>query len=301
MSIRAAATAELNGQLLAIRETTLDGMVRALWEPGEAPQPAVQPSAINRRSNRTPSGRMAVIPFTGSIWYRSTSLLDFFFGTSLLASDRALDDADQDSAVETIILDFDTGGGGVAGVPEFAARVRDVRQRKPVVALINTTCCSAGYWIASQASTIVATPSGETGSVGVRMVHYDASGMNAELGIKPTHIATPRSKVAGTEDEPLNDDTRKYLQQQVDRVYADFVNDVARGRGISVETVKKHFGQGLVVDAREALRKRMIDQIVATPTEAFGFAATYASKHDAMRRQADRDYTEYGIRIAERL
>jgi ClpP class serine protease len=84
------------------------------------------------------------------------------------------------------------------------------------------------------------------------------------------------------ENTPPPTPSRKYLQQQIDRVYADFVNDISRGRGISVETVKKDFGQGLVVDAREALRKRMIDQIVATPTEAFAFASTYASKHDAI-------------------
>jgi hypothetical protein len=79
------------------------------------------------------------------------------------------------------------------------------------------------------------------------------------------------------------------------------IADVARGRGISIETVKKDFGQGLVVDAREALRKRMIDQIVATPTEAFAFASTYAAKREARRRQADRDYMAYVIKIAERL
>jgi hypothetical protein len=45
----------------------------------------------------------------------------------------------------------------------------------------------------------------------------------------------------------------------------------------------------------------MIDQIVATPTEAVAFASTYASKRDAMRRQADRDYMAYAIKIAERL
>jgi len=175
MSTRAAALTELNGQILAIRDSTLEGMVRALREPEDAPRAAVPPSAISRRSNRTPSGRMAVISLTGSIWYRSTSLLDFFFGTSLLPSARELGDADQDSAVEAIILDFNTGGWGVSFVPEFASMVLDVRQRKPVVALINTNCCSAGYWIASQASTIIATPSGETGSVGVRMAHYDVS------------------------------------------------------------------------------------------------------------------------------
>ena len=81
-------------------------------------------------------------------------------------------------------------------------------------------------------------------------------------------------------------------------MYADFVADVARGRGITIE--KRDFGQGLVVDAREALRKGMIDRIVATPAEAFAFAATFASTHKAKRAQADREYMGFGIRIAER-
>lgn len=54
------------------------------------------------------------------------------------------------------------------------------------------------------------------------------------------------------------------------------------------------------MDAREALRKGMIDRIVATPAEAFAFAATFASTHKAKRAQADREYMGFGIRIAER-
>jgi hypothetical protein len=82
MSARATALAELNGQLLAIRDTTLDGMVRALREPEDGPRAGVQAAAISRRANRTPSGRVAVLSFTGAIWYRSASLLDYFSGSA---------------------------------------------------------------------------------------------------------------------------------------------------------------------------------------------------------------------------
>ena len=44
----------------------------------------------------------------------------------------------------------------------------------------------------------------------------------------------------------------------------------------------------------------MIDRVVATAAEAFAFATTYRSTHDAKRVQADADYVRYGIRIAER-
>ena len=49
----------------------------------------------------------------------------------------------------------------------------------------------------------------------MRTVHYDVSALNQKIGIRPTHIATPRSKVLDNEDEPLNGAARAYLQQRV--------------------------------------------------------------------------------------
>jgi ClpP class serine protease len=73
----------------------------------------------------------------------------------------------------------------------------------------NPAACSAGYWLASQCTELVATPSGETGSVGVFMVHSDLSKMNERIGYKPTYIGTPRYKAEGNPDTELSDDTRK--------------------------------------------------------------------------------------------
>jgi hypothetical protein len=51
---------------------------------------------------------------------------------------------------------------------------------------------SAGYWLASQCTEIIATPSGDVGSVGVYMCHTDYSTMNDRIGIKPTYVGVPK-------------------------------------------------------------------------------------------------------------
>jgi ClpP class serine protease len=106
--------------------------------------------------------------------------------------------------------------------------------------------------------------------------------------------------VLDNEDEPLNDAAREYLQQRIDRMYDAFVADISRGRGISVETIKGDFESGLVVDAREALEKRMIDHIVPTLGDALAFADTYVARHASARREADVDYMRCAIALAER-
>ena len=53
-------------------------------------------------------------------------------------------------------------------------------------AIVEGTAASAAYWLANQAGNITLTPSGEVGSVGVRMMHVDMSKMLENDGIKVT-------------------------------------------------------------------------------------------------------------------
>ena len=120
---------------------------------------------------------------------------------------------------------------------------------------------------------------------------------------KPTYIGTPRYKAEGNSDTPLADDTRKYLQSQVQRVYEQFVADIVRGRGrgLTSETVRKTFGEGRTVDAAHAVQRKMVDRLVAFPSEALTHAANAGKRHQSLAAQADADYIAAGIAIAERL
>jgi ClpP class serine protease len=77
--------------------------------------------------------------------------------------------------VAAIVLDVNSPGGTYAGTPETANAVR-AAAAKPVIAVVDTLCASAAYFIASQAGEVVVTPSGEVGSIGVLAVHRTFEG-----------------------------------------------------------------------------------------------------------------------------
>lgn len=226
MSDRAAALALLRQTTWALKESTLDAWIEALQssDVGTAPRR----DEVQAAARRTPSGTLGSFGFVGPIFHRPNILSFLFGGTSIVEARRALADLLADKSVETIVVEFDTPGGGVDGLIEFAAELREARRRKSIIGVVNTMAASAGYWLAAQCTELIVTPSGETGSVGVFLVHSDFSAMNERIGYKPTYIGTPKYKAEGNPDTPLSDETRAFLQGQVERVYGHFVADRAQ-------------------------------------------------------------------------
>jgi signal peptide peptidase SppA len=205
------------------------------------------------------------------------------FSTLLLSQTMAA--LANDPEIGTVILDVDSPGGMVTGTPEAADAVFAARDGARVVALLNPLAASAAYWIASQASEVVAVPSGEAGSIGVFMLHTDCSAMLEMNGIKPTFIFATDSpfKVEGNAYEPLGDVARTHFQEEVDAVMAQFVKAVARGRGVDRAKVLADFGQGRTLTADDARKVGMIDR-VATMTAAMARWGVSAATLQGRRR-----------------
>lgn len=165
-----------------------------------------------------------------------------------------------DPAVRSILLDLETPGGEARGAFEAAAAVRQARESKPVVAMVNGLAASAGYAIASAASRIVSTPSGETGSIGVVMVHMDFSEYLKTEGIKPTMIFSGAHKVDGNPFEPLPEAVRERFQQESARLYDDFVSAVSLGRP-QLTAAKIRETEALTYMGTDALALGLIDSV----------------------------------------
>jgi ClpP class serine protease len=99
--------------------------------------------------------------------------------------------------------------------------------------------------------------------VGVFAIHVDESEAIEKAGIKPTFISAGKYKVEGNPYEPLSDEAEANAQEVVDEHYATFTSDVAAGRGIPVERVRKGFGEGRMVSSGKAVEEGMAD-VVAT-------------------------------------
>ena len=216
-------------------------------------------------------GAIAVIPIHGVIAHRADSFEASSGGTSTELVGRMLQRADD--SIASILLDVDSPGGSVEGVPELASQIAKATAVKPVLAHVNALAASASYWLASQATEVYITPSGMAGSIGVFLLLVDESEALAKEGIKINAISAGEHKLEGAFWEPLSDESREHFQGQVDAVYRDFLAAVAKGRGVNVAAVKKNFGQGRVYDAKEALERGMVDKL-ATAHDALAMLAS---------------------------
>lgn len=230
-------------------------------------------------------GGVAVIPIMGMISHRERFS---FFGVSSGASVERirarLVQALADASVAVIVLYVDSPGGTVAGVAELASEIRAAREQKPVVAIVDTMGLSAAYWLASQATEIVVTPSGMVGSIGVLQAHENRAAQMEMMGRDITLLHAGKYKVEANPFEPLSDEARAALQESIDEAYAGFVAAVAAGRGVKASVVSGGFGEGRIVDARPALALGMVDRVETVATAI----ARIAANPSRIRRRAAR-------------
>ena len=205
-------------------------------------------------------GTAAVIDVTGPITYKATWFSMLFGGATIESLRTQFQAALADPAVKTVVFRFDSPGGTVEMVPEFAAEVAAARGTKPIVAVTDTLAASAAYWIAAQCDTIYVSASSVVGSIGVYTYHEDVSELLKTMGVKVTFVYHGENKVAGNSYQPLDDATKADIQQRVDEIGAEFDKAVAKGRGVSVGAVLEKFGQGRVFRGKKAIELGLADK-----------------------------------------
>lgn len=180
-------------------------------------------------------------------------------GTDINPIAHALAQAASDPEVEKIILDIDSPGGEVTGIPELGSRIRAVDARKPVYAFSDATVGSAAEWISSQAREAYGTSSSRHGSIGVYSAWLDQTLALEKAGYSLELFAAGKHKAMGMPFRGLSDEERDMLQANVDAIYRDFKAAVTSNRrGVSDDTM-----QGQMFRAPEALERGLLDGIVA--------------------------------------
>lgn len=229
------------------------------------------------------TGAVAIIPVYGTIGPRVGSMPNASGGTNLDDLGASLDSTVADPAIDAVVLEIDSPGGVVDGIPEFAARLRAARAQKPIFAIANYEAASAAYWLGSQAETLYVSPSGTVGSIGVIGAHHDLSAAYEAAGEKVTLITSSGApyKAEGNKYEALSEEAAAEFLRQANYYEAMFQRDVAKGRGVPVDTVRSAFGKGRMVNADDALAAGMVDGI-GTLDEVVRLAA-----RTAIQRQRD--------------
>lgn len=216
-----------------------------------------------KRSARLPavSGSVAVIPVEGVMTPKGS-----WFGPGTQEIGRAFDAAVASPQIGAVVFDMDTPGGMTWGTPELAQKIYDARGAKPIVAVANHLSASAGLYVGSAASKFYVAPSGHVGSLGVYRYHIDRSKQLEGEGVKVTFIHAAPFKVEGNPFEPLSAEAKEVWQKEVDDTYQDFLEAVAKHRGVSTKVASEKFGQGRTLPAKKAIEAGLVDRMATIDT-----------------------------------
>lgn len=262
-AIRSAKWAVTPQTLQAIADTLgahMRGAVtgRSSLMPDSSPKPSM--AAGPQQKEKPP---IAVINVFGIIGKHLSAMESECGGCDVDAVEAALMAAVDDESVQSVILNFDSPGGVVGGVPELAEKIRRADAIKPVFAFTDTQCCSAAYWLASACRAVFCTKSADLGSIGVYVALCDDSEWWAKQGYKLELIKAGEFKAAGISGKPLADNERAMIQADVDAVYAMFTADVLKTRpGVQNSTMQ---GQTFMGSAAQSVG--LVNEVVGSLDE----------------------------------
>lgn len=166
----------------------------------------------------------------------------------------------EDSAIKAIVLRVDSPGGGVGPSQEIYDEVRRIDADKPVVVSMGSVAASGGYYIAAPARRIFANPGTITGSIGVIMEFTNFEELLDKIGLRNQVIKSGKHKDIGSPVRPMTEEDRAILQALIDDVHAQFVESVATGRQLDVQTVRT-LADGRIFTGRQARELGLVDEL----------------------------------------
>jgi protease-4 len=187
--------------------------------------------------------------------------------------------AREEDTVKAVVLRIDTGGGsGLAS--EIIRREIEITRTsgKPVIVSMGSTAASGGYWIASGADEIWASPTTITGSIGIFGAFATFEESLASLGVHSDGVGTTKLADAFNPGRPLNPLIKDSMQQIIEHGYRRFIKTVAEGRNMAPQDVEK-LAQGRVFTGSMAMKLGLVDQL-GDLSEAVSSAATRAGLQD---------------------
>ncbi len=205
--------------------------------------------------------RVAVIFASGAINVGRSN--DGPFSGEMVGSDtivEAVNDAANDKSVKAIVLRVDSPGGSALASDLMWFALENAKAKKPVVVSMGDVAASGGYYIACNATKIVAQPSTITGSIGVFMGKPVVKGLYDWLGVTNQYVMRGKNSGIFRETEKWTPEERSKMEAQTNSIYFDnFIPKVAAGRNMTDEQANT-LGQGRVWTGTQAKGNGLIDE-----------------------------------------
>lgn len=171
-----------------------------------------------------------------------------------------LADVRKDSTIKAVVFRVNSPGGSAQSADIIERELKLLKKDKPVVVSFGDYAASGGYWISANADKIITNNTTLTGSIGVfSMALNIQKALNNHLSINTGTVNTNKHSDFMSGYRPLDKEEVAFMQSAVEVIYTDFINLVAKGRGMTPEKVDS-VAQGRVWSGADALKIGLADE-----------------------------------------
>ncbi len=175
---------------------------------------------------------------------------------------KILDKIAKDEKVKAVVLRVNSPGGSVLASENILRGIRNIQAKGiPIVVSMGRYAASGGYYISCYADSIFAQPSTLTGSIGVfSLMPNFGPFLDQKIGITFDTVKTTDASTYFTGVYSLGEAEKQLMQGLTDGIYKDFLEKVAEGRKLSVDSVHQ-IAQGRIWTGKRALENGLIDKL----------------------------------------
>jgi protease-4 len=166
----------------------------------------------------------------------------------------------EDDDVKAIILRINSPGGGVGPSQEIYREILRAKEKKKIIASIESVGASGGYYVACASDVIVANPGTITGSIGVVMEFSNIEELLKKIGFRSYVIKSGKHKDIGSPLREMTPQEREILQGVIDNVHSQFVRAVAEGRNMEEGKVRR-IADGRIFSGEQAKELGLVDRL----------------------------------------
>ena len=197
---------------------------------------------------KSPSGEIAIVNIHGMLM-DSRDIV------------QQLSDYRHNPQIRGVILRIDSPGGAVAPAQEIYSEILKLRaNHKTVYASMGAVAASGGYYIACAADYVLANPGTLTGSISAVMALNNIEELTKKIGVKPNIIKSGKFKDLGSPLRAMTPEEHILLQGVVNDVHEQFVQAIARGRGLPLSEINR-IADGRIMTGQQALKLNLIDEV----------------------------------------
>src|ERR1700688_2745486 len=173
---------------------------------------------------------------------------------------QALDRLARSSLARAVIVHVDSPGGTTAGSEQLYDSLSRLRDKKPVVIVVDSLAASGAYITALAGDHIVAQQTSLVGSIGVLFQYPNFADLLDKIGVKVETVKSSPLKAAPSGFEPTSPEAKAALESIIKDSYGWFKGLVQDRRHLSGDQLQAVVDGG-VFTGHQAIELKLIDEL----------------------------------------